>query len=322
MANPKSPDSLALKIRQGKSIILYELVPPSENKSPVDIEKSVSLIVSLFNNLPVDGINIPQVCEEKRNGERANKITEKIEPAILSNYLHVCDYMNIIINRPVVYLPWEEQKKWLKKTYDNSLHNFVFVGGDSSKVNYPGKSVTETAIAITQDLQSDFPDILLGGITIPTRKNEAEKVIQKTLAGIEFFTSQIIYEPESVKELLQDYWILCLKNKLQPKMICLSFAPVTSKKDIDLLLYLGVKIPEKVYEELTTGWLGMGWRSLTICQNIINDVFHFMKKEGIRIPVGINVGYINRHNFEFSITFLEHLSAYYKKNITEVHKLI
>jgi hypothetical protein len=97
-------------------------------------------------------------------------------------------------------------------------------------------------------------------------------------------------------------------------MICLSFAPVTSKRDVELLSWLGVRVPKETYDALTTGWLGMGWRSLEICQDILEDVFQFVREREIHVPIGLNVGYINRHNFEFSITFLEQLSAFYLQN--------
>lgn len=40
----------------------------------------------------------------------------------------------------------------------------------------------------------------------------------------------------------------------------------------------------------------------------------FLKENDIRVPIGLDVGYINRHNFEFSVVFLEQLTACYLKN--------
>lgn len=308
--------SLAMKVRRGENLILYEVVPPSLSNTKAEIQNSITLITSLLKKLSIDGINIPHVCEEKRNGDRLIKMTDKLEPAELSKYLFSQGYTDVIINRPIVHLPWETQLKWLKKSYNSSHRNFIFVGGESSKIKYPGASVTVAAKTLTDSLHAEFPDLILGGITIPTRKNEAENVLRKSLSGIEFFTSQILYESQSAKHLLSDYWKLCRQNKIKPKMICLSFAPVTSKKDIDLLTWLGVRIPRSVIDELTAGWLGMGWRSVNICQNILKEIFEFTKKEGIQVPIGLNVGYINRHNFEFSISFLEQLSKYYLQSRT------
>ncbi len=303
----KSNSSFAHKIRHKKQCVLFELVPPDKNNEQSDIEKSTSLVVSIHKNLPTDAINIPEVRAEKRDGE-------KVEPRIISSYLHSAGFSDVIINKPVVYLPWNQQKHWLKETYNNnSIRNFVLVGGESSKTSYPGLSVVQAAQAITK-AKHEFPDILLGGITIPTRGNEAQRVLQKSIAGIEFFTTQILYESASIKQFLQDYWNLCLENNIDAKTICLSFAPVTSEKDIELLSRLGVKIPEETHTELTSGWLGIGYRSLNISKNILDDVFQFMIERDIKIPIGLNIGYVNRRNFEFSITFLEQMAAFYLEN--------
>jgi 5,10-methylenetetrahydrofolate reductase len=308
--------SFADKVRRRKHCVMYELVPPSKDIDERGLKDSVSLIVSLLKKLSVDVINIPEVREEKRNGEREAEVIVKFEPHVLAGYLFSAGFRGVIVNRPIVYIPWDEQRKWLNDIYkDKSIRNFIFVGGESSKEHYPGFSVTQAARDVTQTKRLEFADIFLGGISIPTRKNEAERLIEKTLAGIEFFTTQILYESNSIKKLLQEYWDLCVASRQKAKMIFLSFAPVTCKKDIDLLSWLGVKIPQETLQRLVTGWLSMGWRSLGVCKEIIEDVFEFVKKRDIQVPLGINVGYINRHNFEFSITFLEQLSSSYRKNI-------
>ncbi len=319
--NNNSGISLAEKVRGREKVILYELVPAPVNKEQADIEESVSLIVTLLSKLHVDGINIPEVREEKRNGDGNAKYIEKLALRDLISYLYSAGFNDVIINRPIIYNSWEDQKKWLEETYNTkSIRNFVFVGGESSSVSYPGIGVGDAAKEVTQICHEEFPDIFLGGITIPTRNNEAERLLKKSQAGIEFFTTQILYEADSIKRLLKDYWDLCLEKKVQARMICLSFAPVTSKKDIELLSWLGVKIPEATIEFLEKGWLGMGWRSLEICRDILDDVFQFVKTRGIQVPIGINIGYINRHNFEFSIVFLEHLGDFYlqKQKQTEI----
>ncbi len=307
-------NTFANKVRNGQKVIIYELVPPPKTKPQSDIQKSIALVTSQLTKLSVDAINIPEVLEEKRHGERNAKIIEKLDPVSVSKYIYDAGFTDIIINRPIVYLSWEEQKVWLKNAYDKSLHNFIFVGGESSSIQYPGASVTQAAKTTTGSLQNEFPDILIGGITIPTRSKEADRLLHKSQAGIEFFTTQIIYESESIKQLLKEYWQASLENKIKPKMICLSFASVTTRQDIELLTWLGVKIPQATIEELTTGWLGMGWRSLKICQTILEEVFQFTKEHSIQIPLGLNIGYLNRHNFEFSSTFLKDLSDIYLQN--------
>ncbi|MGH2638442.1 MAG: hypothetical protein ACRDF4_04070, partial [Rhabdochlamydiaceae bacterium] len=146
-----------------------------------------------------------------------------------------------------------------------------------------------------------------------TRLHEEKRVLQKALAGVTFFTTQIIYETESTKQFLQKYWELCRKEQVDPKMIFLSFAPLTTAADLNLLKWLGVEIPQETQDLLTTGWLGLGWRSLQICQDILEDILDFVEKKHIGVPIGLNVEHINRHNYEASFSLLERLSTLYDK---------
>lgn len=311
--------SFSEKIRGRKKTILYELLPPPKYLSSLDIETSISIFASMLKDFPVDAVNIPEVHEETRSGLRDDKELIKLEPIELCKYLKVNGIKNIIINRPIVYLPWEIQQKWIKETYEKqNILNYIFVGGESSKIPYPGISVTEAAKQISQKFKSKFPDILLGGITIPSRKSEAQRVLKKTISGIEFFTTQILYETDSIKHFFKEYWNLCLEKKIEPKTIFLSFAPVSTKSDLKLLQWLGVEIPQKTFDLLSTGWLGMTYRSLKICQQSLEDILSFLENNKIDIPIGLNIEHVSRHNFESSFLLLEKLSKIYLQEEEEI----
>jgi 5,10-methylenetetrahydrofolate reductase len=304
--------SFAEKIKKKEKAILYELLPPPKHLSQADLDRSFSLFSAMLKNFPVSAINIPEVREEKRHGSRTDAEIIKLEPRKVASYLQKYGISDIVVNRPIVYESWEKQKQWLKDTYNSyGIRNIVLVGGESSQTSYPGISVTDAAVTIHKKLQSEFPDILLGGIIIPTRNNEAQRVLKKSQAGIEFFTSQIIYEAESVKKFLKEYEELCRQQQIKPKTIFLSFAPITMTRDAQLLKWLGVKIPDETLTVLTTGWLGMGWRSMHICQDILEDILHFVQEHDITVPLGLNIEHVNRHNFETSFVLLERLAETY-----------
>ncbi len=311
MAKKYTKKTFAHKVRAGEKTILYELLPPPQHITQKDIKESLGLFAKLLTSYPVDGVNIPEVREETRSGIRIDKELIKLEPLTVAEHLQKYGIDQIIINRPIVYLPWEKQKKWLQHAYAKNIHNFIFVGGESSAISYPGISVTEAATHVTTIHKNDFADICLGGILIPNRKYEAEKLLHKTEAGIEFFTTQIIYEATAIKKVLQSYWDLCCKKGIPTKMIFLSFAPIATKKDIDLLLWLGVEFSKKTLQWLTTGWLGMAERSMQLCQNILQEILDFVKEKKIGVPLGINVEHINQHNFELSFLLLDRVSNIY-----------
>lgn len=309
----KGDSGFAAKVRSGKKTIIYELLPPPKHLSHTDLERSFSLFSAMVKNFPIDAINVPEVREESRNGTRQDSQIVKLEPRKVCSLLRKYHVSEFIINRPVVYVEWEKQREWFQETYQNyGVHNYVLVGGESSAVTYPGLSVNQVARELIQLRETNFPELLLGGITIATRENEAMRVWKKSLAGIEYFTTQVLYESDLIKQELKSYWEMCQQSEVAPKMIFLSFAPITSPADVKLLQWLGVRIPDETLEMLTTGWLGMGWRSLQICQDILEDILQFIDKERIRVPVGLNVEHINRHNLEPSFILLERLCEIYR----------
>lgn len=305
--------TFAQKVRNGEKIVLYEFLPPPKNLLEKDLTSSLKIFSSLVKEHSVDAINIPEVREEERSGKRNAPTMVKLEPRVVSSYFKKFDDCDVIINRPVVYHNWKKQREWLLETYQKyGIRNMVFVGGESSKVSYPGLSVTDTATTIFSNHKAEFPDIFLGGITIPTRKNEAERVFKKAQVGIDFFTTQVLYEAEKSKKFLLDYAKLCSKHKVKPKTIFLSFAPVVAPSDIDLLVWLGVEVSKKTADKLKTGWIGMGFRSVGVCEKVLLDIFSFVKKQSIDVPIGLNVEHISRHNFELSFLLLNRLSDIYK----------
>lgn len=300
------------KILRGEKLILYELLPPPRDLSIPEIRNSLALFAQTIKKHPIDAINIPEIREETRAGRRNLPELVKIEPRTVCRYLQQFGVKNVIINRPVAYSNWKDQLVWLEETYTkHNIKNFVFVGGESSKVVYPGPSVIDAAEQITNGHKKKFPDICIGGIMIPTRKKEGVRLFKKSQAGIAFFTSQILYEAASTKKVLKQYMLLCQKHKVKPRTVLLSFAPVTSKKDIEFLQWLGVAMPAKTKAILEKGWLGMGFRSVEICEKILKDILTSLKKEDISVPIGLNIEHISRHNFELSFHLLEKLSASY-----------
>ena len=308
------------KVRLSQKTIIYELMPPPKDLQKSDIESSISTFARITRRFPIDGINIPEVREETRNGKRKQFEIIKVEPKVIAKYLKIHSDIDIIINRPTVYTPWNEQEIWFKKVYSEGIRNIILVGGESSRVKYPGPSVLETSVKLKKIL----PDIFLGGIIIPTRKNEADRVFKKSEAGIEFFTSQILYDSYFAKKFLKEYFYLCNRNKVLPKMIFLSFTPVSTPKDIELLQWLGVDIPKKTVSYLQKGWFGMGWRSLDLCLDIFEDILEYTSKNKINVPLGLNIEHVNRHNFESSFILLERISRLYlgKSKTNEVFRYL
>src|SRR5690242_1279137 len=91
-------------------VILFELIPPQVN-APQELDEKLELVRSLHGL--VDGINIPEIREETRQGVRRAKKPERIEPRVFAKAIHSAG-METIINRVTVHDAPADQLRWLK----------------------------------------------------------------------------------------------------------------------------------------------------------------------------------------------------------------
>ena len=301
------------KVRKPKRpVVAYEILPPREKDGTLN--SYAENISSLLSQTHIDAINIPEVHEENKRGIRPVKNLERAEAREFGRLLQDNVGIEAIVNRVMVHNNLDYQKNWIKETfYDYDIENLILVGGETSDIEYPGPSVNESAEYITRDLNTGRFDIFCGGITIPSREIESKRLLQKGSNGIEFFTSQVLYDATKVKKMLKYYDELCKENSVLPRRILLSFAPVSSKKNIDFLKWLGVEIPSQTEKQLTNKKTSMSDESLEIASDILNDILKNNEKLGITVPVGLNVEHIMSYNFQSSINMLQELSKIYRE---------
>lgn len=205
-------------------VTLFEVVPPAP-EPPEFIQESLDNLgrVKQF----VDGVNIPEIHDEDRGAERISQFVPRLEPRVYGSRIRDQLKMEVVLNHVVVRDA--DPKTWFRETYKQwGLENIILVGGEASGVSYPGPSVTETAALV----RSEGLPVALGGITIPSRKNESDRIRAKAKAGIDFFTSQILFDSNDV------VWLVQRLNGVEAR-IFLSFAPVTHRRDLQFLRWLG-----------------------------------------------------------------------------------
>ena len=301
------------KVRKPKRpVVVYEILPPREKDGTLN--SYAEKISSLLSQTHIDAINIPEVHDENGRGKRPVKNLERAEAREFGRLLQDNVGIETIVNRVTVHDKIEEQKQWIKQTfYDYDIENLILVGGESSKIQYSGPSVNETSEFITRDLNTGRFDFFCGGITIPSRKIESEKLLRKGSNGIEFFTTQVLYDSKKIKKMLKYYDDICKKNRVLPRRILLSFAPVSSKKNIDFLKWLGVEIPDSTERHLINNEIEITDESLKIATDILKDILVNNEKLGITVPIGLNVEHIMSYNFQYSINMLQELSKIYRE---------
>ena len=301
------------KVRKSKRpVVVYEILPPRERDGTLN--SYAEKISSLLSQTHIDAINIPEVHDENGRGERPVMNLERAEAREFGRLLQDNVGIEAIVNRVTVHDEMEKQKKWIKQTfYDYDIENLILVGGESSVIDYPGPSVNTTSEFINRDLNTGRFDFFCGGIAIPSRKKESEKLLRKGSNGIEFFTTQVLYDSKKIKKMLKYYDEICKENRVLPRRILLSFAPVSSKKNIEFLKWLGVEIPDLTEKRLIEKDNTMTEESLKIAADILKEILDNNNKLGIKVPLGLNVEHIMSYNFQYSINMLQELSKLYRE---------
>jgi 5,10-methylenetetrahydrofolate reductase len=286
-------------------VVFFEMVPPAAGK-PESLEAAVAEAKKVRHL--ADAINLPEIHDESRGADRTFRFVERVEPRKLAGRVRRDAATDVVVNRCVVYE--RDQAAWLRETHERfGVEHVVLVGGESSAIRYPGPSVLEAA---AQAKAARLP-LSLGGITIPSRLHEADRIRRKQAAGMEFFTTQILFDSNDIVGLIQRL------NGLEARVF-LSFAPVSHPRDLEFLRWLGADIPQNLDRFLLQGDAAQAskqnpggahaaHRSFDLAQRILMDVFDNLPPDPP--PLGLNIEHINRRNFAPAVQMLERLGNLY-----------
>ena len=295
--------------RPRRPVVVYEILPPRQKDGTLN--SYAANISSLLSQTHIDAINIPEVRDEVARGDRPVKNQIRAEPREFGKLLQDIVGIEAIVNRVVVHQELEKEMEWFEETYNNyEIENLIAVGGESRKIKYPGPSVNK-ALKTIKD--SSKLDILCGGISIPSREKESLNLIEKSYNGSEFFTTQVLYDSSKVIKMISHYQKRCDEHKTFPRRLLLSFAPVSSKKNIEFLKWLGVEIPDDTESFLNENEKNMVERSMEISVNVLEKNLSFLNESKIVVPIGLNVEHIMSYNFQASIEMLQELARIYRE---------
>ena len=295
--------------RPRRPVVVYEILPPRQKDGTLN--SYAENISSLLSQTHIDAINIPEVRDEVARGERPVKNQIRAEPRAFGKLLQDIVGIEAIVNRVVVHQELEKEMQWFEETYTNfEIENLITVGGESRKIKYPGPSVNNALKAIKDNSKLD---ILCGGISIPSREKESLNLIEKSTNGSEFFTTQVLYDSSKIIKMISHYQKRCDAQGTFPRRLLLSFAPVSSKKNIDFLKWLGVEIPVGTESFLNENEKNMVERSMEISVGILKDTLSFLNENKIVVPIGLNVEHIMSYNYQSSIEMLQELARIYRE---------
>ena len=295
--------------RPRRPVVVYEILPPRQKDGTLN--SYAENISSLLSQTHIDAINIPEVRDEVARGERPVKNQIRAEPREFGKLLQDIVGIEAIVNRVVVHQELEKEMEWFEETYTNfEIENLITVGGESRKIKYPGPSVNRALKAIKDNSKLN---ILCGGISIPSREKESLNLIEKSTNGSEFFTTQVLYDSSKIIKMISHYQKRCDEQNTFPRRLLLSFAPVSSKKNIDFLKWLGVEIPSETESFLNENEKNMVERSMEISVGVLEETLSFLNENKIVVPIGLNVEHIMSYNFQSSIEMLQELARIYRE---------
>lgn len=295
-----------------RPVVAYEILPPREKDGTLN--SYAETISSLLSQTHIDAINIPEVHDEAGRGDRPVANHERGEPRKFGSLLQDIVGIESIVNRVVVHEKFEVQKNWIKETNKKyEIENLIIVGGESSSISYPGPSVNQALKYIKESYNQLSGNILSGCIAIPSRKNESQNLLKKSHNGAEFFTTQVLYDSNNIIKMINNYQNLCNVDKTFPRRILLSFAPVSSQKNINFLKWLGVEIPIETERYLQARPGSMSERSLDVAIEVLNEVLDYIIEKKLKVPIGLNVEHIMSYNFQYSVEMLQELARIYRE---------
>ena len=279
-------------------VTFFEIVPPAVGK-PEALEATLGEAKGVRHL--VDAINLPEIRDESRGTERTHRFVPRVEPRVVAARILRELSLEVVVNRVVVHDP--DPERWFRETHEQfGVQHMVLVGGESATACYPGPDPLQAAALV----RAAALPISLGGITIPSRRNEADRIRSKSAAGISFFTSQILFDSNDT------VWLIQRLNGLEAR-IFLSFAPVSHPRDLEFMRWLGADIPPNLDRFLLRGGEGSAdtcfQRSLDLAQRILMDVFDNLPPDPP--PIGLNVEHINRRNFPSAVRMLDQLGNLY-----------
>lgn len=281
--------------------LVLEVVPPSRRAS----EKSVSTLVDRVREAVrsvgnLDGLNVPQVLDENHMGQ---PFLRNMDPRDFAVRLGDDLGVDPIVNNVVAHMPSSaEFERWVRESLETfGLRSFVFVGGASGRVRYPGPSILE-ANRILRAAAKGRDDVALGNITIPDRDDEVDRLIEKTRAGCDFFTTQVLFEAEPMATVLRGYGKRCAAQGLTPATVLLSFAPVSDYQDLEFLAWLGAIVTPRTEDALLNSkGTAAGRASIDVARTLWSHLHAAAAQSRPAVPLGVNIEEVSLHNFDLAV---------------------
>jgi hypothetical protein len=279
--------------------IIFEIITPPSSWREDKARSWASRVARILQAHDLTRLNLPEVVSESRDGSRAVSFLKKMDQVRFGEMVReALPGVSLVPNKICVRVPSDKFRDWVGEVHAGGVRELILVGGESHRVEYPGWSVPEAAAFVREH----YPDVRLGGITIFTRPREADRIVAKIKAGIDFFCSQIVFETANMKQVLVQLDRRCREEGLPFPEVYVSLTPASRIRDIEFMTWLGVEFPSAVLDYLVEEEERIEERTFEVVERVIDEVFDFTAKDlpDTGIKLGFNVEHVMYSNLGLS----------------------
>lgn len=293
-------------------ILLYGLTPPKLHSDTEKIKTIAEKQKARIANLDIDGLVLYDIQDEssRNNAPRPFPFSQTLSPDAYNDTYLTDLKIPKIIYKSVGKFSDQELNNWINTNASNIDYS-VFVGTPSNK--------QKTALSLNDAYrinQQANQSITLGGVTIPerhtTKKDEHERLFNKIDKGCRFFISQCIYNINSTKNFLSDYYYNALENNKEIMPIIFTLTPCGSVKTMEFMQWLGIDIPQWLKNDLKHSEDILA-KSVSVCKTIAKELLDYCYDK--QIPIGFNIESVSirKAEIEASIELLNAVKVLMKQ---------
>ncbi|MBG9994488.1 methylenetetrahydrofolate reductase [Pseudoalteromonas sp. NZS127_1] len=313
--------ALSLKekiVDTNQGVYLIGTTPPKIGTDKAQLKTIAEKLLGRLHEIEYDGVIIYDIQDEssRTNQDRPFAFKQTVDPREYSHLLRNLSAQDVITYKSVAQRGVGEFKDWLSETKnDYDLQNVVLVGSPSS-IGDIKLSLPDAYKALAE--QSD--DFFLGGVTIAERhsskRNEHERLIEKTAQGCQFFISQAVYDAQATIELITSYARTCKAQGITPQRIILTFTPCGGEKTLDFMQWLGISVPEATKWRMLDADNTLS-ESVRICRENLDLILKSCAH--LDVPLGLNIESLTNRKEEIdaSINLYRLLKAIMELNLAE-----
>ncbi|MEI8653804.1 methylenetetrahydrofolate reductase [Pseudoalteromonas sp. Hal273] len=313
--------ALSLKekiVDTNQGVYLIGTTPPKIGTDKAQLKTIAEKLLGRLHEIEYDGVIIYDIQDEssRTNQDRPFAFKQTVDPREYSHLLRNLSAQDVITYKSVAQRGVGEFKDWLSETKnDYDLQNVVLVGSPSS-IGDIKLSLPDAYKALAE--QSD--DFFLGGVTIAERhsskRNEHERLIEKTAQGCQFFISQAVYDAQATIELITSYARTCKAQGITPQRIILTFTPCGGEKTLEFMQWLGISVPEATKWRMLDADNTLN-ESVRICRENLDLILKSCAH--LDVPLGLNIESLTNRKEEIdaSINLYRLLKAIMELNLAE-----